>query len=535
MTDTDASAKRLRVLFFVVLGAAVLFRMWFAATIPLSGDEAYHWEWSRHLAAGYYDHPPLTAFLIRLSTELFRVSTELSVRLPAILLLAGTALLARAYAVRLVLCRGASGLQAERAGFWAGILLLAVSVFSGSGMYMSTDPPAIFFWTLSLYLFDRALVGARWIDWVGAGAAVGLAILGKFLAVFFIPAAGIAVLFCPRARKYLVRPQPYLAALAGVVVCAPFLYWNAKHDWATFMFNFVYRHEARAFTWDFLGESLLGQVLGLSPGIWIIAVAAIVWGMREALRSREEGVTLLVATALCPHAYFVYASMWRRVSVHWPMVGWVAALILVAVVWGETGQTARRWRIIARRVALVVCLLLTVSVHALVRVPPRVIGVLVGSGSDAGSRRARWAYEKFGWDEIGARVEAVREGALNEQDPGGAGFFILCDEYGLAADIAFYTPSQFTTHLWAPRRKHGENYRFWDDFRQMRGQDAVLVSKRLRSIKRALPSLREHFESVGDVEEVPISAGGQVVRSFFIVCGRRFNGIPPEFAGASVH
>ena len=32
-----------------------------AALLPLSADEAYYWLWSKHLAAGYFDHPPAIA------------------------------------------------------------------------------------------------------------------------------------------------------------------------------------------------------------------------------------------------------------------------------------------------------------------------------------------------------------------------------------------------------------------------------------------------------------------------------------------
>ena len=32
--------------------------------LPLTGDEAYYWEWSRRLAFGYVDHPPLVAWTI---------------------------------------------------------------------------------------------------------------------------------------------------------------------------------------------------------------------------------------------------------------------------------------------------------------------------------------------------------------------------------------------------------------------------------------------------------------------------------------
>ena len=56
-----------------------------AAWTPLTFDEAYYWMWSKHLAGGYYDHPPMVAFVIRLGT-MIAGDTEFGVRLVSILL-----------------------------------------------------------------------------------------------------------------------------------------------------------------------------------------------------------------------------------------------------------------------------------------------------------------------------------------------------------------------------------------------------------------------------------------------------------------
>src|SRR5207237_6172110 len=50
--------------------AGVLVRLLFAGLVPHFGDEAYYWEWSRHLAPGYFDHPPGIPLLIRGGTAL---------------------------------------------------------------------------------------------------------------------------------------------------------------------------------------------------------------------------------------------------------------------------------------------------------------------------------------------------------------------------------------------------------------------------------------------------------------------------------
>ena len=50
-----------------------------AALTPLSFDESLYWIWSKHIAGGYYDHPPINPILIRLGTTLFG-NTEFGVR-----------------------------------------------------------------------------------------------------------------------------------------------------------------------------------------------------------------------------------------------------------------------------------------------------------------------------------------------------------------------------------------------------------------------------------------------------------------------
>src|SRR5208283_1777932 len=50
-----------------------------AARLELTFDEAYYTLWSRSLAFGYLDHPPIVALFIRASTVLFGDS-EIGVR-----------------------------------------------------------------------------------------------------------------------------------------------------------------------------------------------------------------------------------------------------------------------------------------------------------------------------------------------------------------------------------------------------------------------------------------------------------------------
>src|SRR5437868_15474159 len=65
--------------------ALVALRLVAAAFTPITFDEAYYWMWSKSLAGGYYDHPPMVAYVIRAGT-MIAGDTELGVRLVSILL-----------------------------------------------------------------------------------------------------------------------------------------------------------------------------------------------------------------------------------------------------------------------------------------------------------------------------------------------------------------------------------------------------------------------------------------------------------------
>ena len=54
-----------------LVAALTLARLWAAAGTGLTHDEAYYWLWSKNLAFGYFDLPPMVAVLIRASTAVF--------------------------------------------------------------------------------------------------------------------------------------------------------------------------------------------------------------------------------------------------------------------------------------------------------------------------------------------------------------------------------------------------------------------------------------------------------------------------------
>ncbi|HVX74175.1 MAG TPA: glycosyltransferase family 39 protein, partial [Devosia sp.] len=117
--ELGSIALRLVQLLAVALVVFHLVHLFFASVFM---DEAYYWIWGQHPALSYYDHPPLNAWLLGLSSALFGWNL-LALRVPVVL-----SFLADIYAIFL-LSRAIAG-DAWRTHFWVTLLL-----FVGSPIY----------------------------------------------------------------------------------------------------------------------------------------------------------------------------------------------------------------------------------------------------------------------------------------------------------------------------------------------------------------------------------------------------------------
>jgi dolichol-phosphate mannosyltransferase len=198
-----------------------------AAVVPVLPEEAYHWNFARHLDWSYYDHPPMLAWGIAVG-RLVLGDTPLGVRLVPLLFALGTAGLLGRLARR---CYG------ERAAAWAVLLYALEPAAFFVGGWGFPDAPVLFFWALTLTWVWRALDTGRPGWWPAAGAALGAGMLSKYTAAFLVPSVLLYLLCSRRHRRWLATPWPYLAGACSLVVFAPVLYWNTVHQWASFRFQ----------------------------------------------------------------------------------------------------------------------------------------------------------------------------------------------------------------------------------------------------------------------------------------------------------
>src|SRR6195952_1108921 len=174
--------------------ALIALRLVSAAYTPLPFAEAYYWMWSKHLAFGYYDHPPMVALVIRAGT-LIAGDTEFGVRLVSILL---------ALPMSFAVYRTAEILFGGQRVAATATILLNVTLMAAVGtMIVTPDAPLLVAASFVLFCLAKVLATGRGAWWLAVGVAVGAALLSKYTALFFGPAILIWLLAIPRLRHWL--------------------------------------------------------------------------------------------------------------------------------------------------------------------------------------------------------------------------------------------------------------------------------------------------------------------------------------------
>ncbi len=392
----------------VALATLTALRLLVAGSSALSPDEAYYWTWSRALAPGYLDHPPMTALWIRAGTWLLG-DTALGVRLLSPLAAGcGTLLLAAAC---IDLIDAAPTLRRECA-LVAAVLLNATLLLGVGAVTMTPDTPLLFFWTAALFALGRVIAtgDGRW--WLAAGLAIGLALDSKYTVL--LPGVGLALwLLATRGgRGWLRTPWPWLAGLIALLLFAPVLSWNARHGWASFL-----KQGGRTAAWHpadaarYLAELLGGQVGLATPLIFVLFLC----GMGRIVRnpwSAPAGSSLLGFVTLPAAVVFIEHALGDRVQANWPGLLYPGCAIAAAPLrW--------RWRGAAACGLLLTALVYLQSTAAPVSLPRKLDVTLV---------------RLAGWQRLAGQAEAL----ARADRPAAA--FIAADEYGLASELAFSLP-----------------------------------------------------------------------------------------------
>ena len=409
MSPTDARLIRNTSL---TVAGLVLMRLVAAAWTPLTFDEAYYWIWSKHLAAGYYDHPPGVALVIRLGT-MIAGDTELGVRLVSILL---------ALPMSFAVFRAAEILFGGKRVAANAAILLNVTLMAAVGTLIVTpDSPLLVASSFVLFFLAKVLESGRGAWWLAVGAAAGLALASKYTAMFFGPAILIWLISVPKLRKWLFSLWLYLGGLVALAVFSPVIFWNADHHWVSFIKQ-LGRSEITEFRLAFIGELIPTQITFATPLVFVLGAMGL-----YALARRDAGAlasrALINAMFWVITLYFLWHSLHARVEANWfapvypPLA--IAAAAASLTRWERYSQAVAdfclRW---AAPIGILMFACLMVQANT---------GALTGFRRDATVRSVG-----VGWETLAANIEATRARV-------GANC-VLAPDYGTASWLTFYLP-----------------------------------------------------------------------------------------------
>lgn len=469
---------------FAIIGAAALVRLVLAAHLPPPADETYYWMWSRRLAAGYFDHPPVIALGIRAGTALLGVSA-FAIRVVPVLMGFGAAVCA------ILLARRLGG---DTAGVRAA-LVFSLMPLAAAGLVLATpDTPLLLSVAATLLALDHAVAepeGSRraLLWWLAAGAALGFGFLSKYNAALIPLAVFLALLLDPVLRRQLATPGPYVAALVALLLFVPVVVWNARHDWVSFAFQLS--HGLRANHGAALQREgdLLGGQLGLvTPILFVLFVIAVGRSLgRGAPRER-----LLAVTAAAIFLFFCASALRGRVEANWQAASYVPATVLAASLPG--GRWWRRW--FTAGCALAAAVTLLVYVQSWVPVLP------LPAGNDPTARGA-------GWDTVATRAAAIADSLRRAGAPHA---WIAGNRYQEASELAFHDPAHpdtFSLNLFS----RPNQYDLWPSFAQRARTGDALVLALLPVAPgkrdRVIDALRPHFARVAAADTVVLRRDGQ--------------------------
>lgn len=491
--STDAvTAARPRYLVLKVLAAILIgIKLWSLVSVNLVSDEAYYWMWGQHPELSYFDHPPLNAWLIWISSQLFGHGL-VPLRMWSVLTAIGTAAIFWNWAKRF------GGAEWEPI-FWRSLCIWLGAPMFGVYPTLGTSDHLLFFFVLlsGHFLINYLLAvrerGTEKLSDLYLGALfMGVTALCKYNALFF----GLALLFyiigSPPLRRLLRSPHTYAAALLVVAVASPVLIWNISNGFASFEFHLVERHDAgflHNISADHIIEFIIQSALMATPfGLFGIVAFAF---------SRPKDGFERTAWGLGSWFFWLSTLSFLVVALTQQLFPWwnFSAYVLMMPFMGKYMKNGVLfWGHIVVSVVLSVFYVYSSSVYPVLNYLGR-----------PDPTRERY----YGWDEIAAPIEA----AIAKYHPD----FIASTKWESASVVGFALNDPDVVSI-SPRNSE---YHYWLDKparEAKRGQNALVVVQ--AGMEKGLAD--PQFETLTPIEDFPIMRQGKKMTSYQLYWGEGY-------------
>jgi dolichol-phosphate mannosyltransferase len=487
----------------VVLYSLVL-RLAFMGVIDLLPEEAYYWNYARHIDIGYLDHPPMVGWLIWLGTHLLG-DCEIGVRFPALICW----LVAAFFMYRL-----GENLFGKTAAFITLMFLAVLPVYFGVGFVMTPDAPLYAAWAGSLYFLERVLVGKQSKAWLGVGICLGLGMLSKYTIALLLPATALYMLFDKESRGWFLRPGPYLALGCALLLFSPVLTWNARNDWVSFVFQGTRRWSGPL---QVSLHHLLGSVMVLLTPVGVLGLIGTLapqWLKASLLQKRMRPYRQWLFSLLfayVPFSVFLFYSLRQQPKLNWTGPVWLAVMpILVYSIFPGTGNqiTERFARFSAKLWRPTVVILLLLFGGGLYYLYTGLPGLPPLKSMDL----------PVAWKEMGEAVETVVQRV--EKETGAAPVLVGMEPYFISSELSFYLhdgslPGRISgQHLFGMK---SVMWKHWVPASAVTGKAIMMIA--FNAGQLSAKPLEDHFERLGPIDYQPIKKNKRTIEGFYYRMG----------------
>lgn len=284
-------------LFFILLAVLFALNLFQASVTELIYDEAYYWYYAQNMAWGYFDHPSMVAFLIKVSSLFF--DGELGVRFMSSVLSAGTYMLLwslvdnpkkKDYVVHFFL------------------LVFSFTLMNAYGFLTLPDTPLLFFTALFLWLYKRFLSNQSILTTLLLGVVMAALMYSKYHAV-------LVILFVLLSNyKLIFNKKAWLAVIVALICYTPHFIWLYQNDFVSITFH-LYERPNKAYSFD---EFTLGYFLNA------IAIMGLlfywIYGAFFKFKAKDKFSKALVYLVYGVLIFFFISSFNRRVQAQWTIV-----------------------------------------------------------------------------------------------------------------------------------------------------------------------------------------------------------------------
>jgi dolichol-phosphate mannosyltransferase len=305
--------------------------------------------------------------------------------------------------------------------------------------------------------------------WLLIGVVMGLGMNSKLTCCLIGLGLGLFLLLTPRLRWQLRTPWPYVAALITFAMMTPVFLWNSQHDWASFNYQFMSRHQ-EAHHLDFTRwlQFWSYQWIFMSPVVYLLMLTAFIYALTKLKDDRWRFVFALPAPAL---ALFYYQPLMSAYKPHWSGPAYMILLFGACKIFldGIPGILKAKNKILAG-VALVFFIPFQLLYIPLLT---PIIPQIFAAASPGQKWNPTWDFtnEFYGWLELGDHVKKIQEDLAlkNGKKP-----LLGAQRYELIAQFTWATKDT----VWQLGRDR-DNYLYEqtdEDRAKLIGQDFLIVN-----------------------------------------------------------